>query len=140
MGKRDPAIRPPIGDRIYRLYREEGLSLRKRKARRRAVGMCALILVEAMANTRRSLNLAHRLACGRRLRVLDVVDDVTRECLADTGHLDLRLSHRIVPLSETIIPSLPRRSMRVASALGAVAVICFWAIDTPSVHIKKRPD
>ena len=34
-------------NRIYRLYREEGLSVRKRKARRRAVGTRAPILVEA---------------------------------------------------------------------------------------------
>ncbi len=37
-------------NRIYRLYREEGLSVRKRKARRRAVGTRAPILVEAKAN------------------------------------------------------------------------------------------
>ncbi len=42
-------------NRIYRLYREEGLSVRKRKARRRAVGTRAPILVEAKANARWSL-------------------------------------------------------------------------------------
>jgi len=39
-------------NRIYRLYREERLSVRKRKARRRAVGTRAPILVEAKANAR----------------------------------------------------------------------------------------
>ena len=34
-------------NRIYRLYREEGLTVRKRKARRRAVGTRTPILVEA---------------------------------------------------------------------------------------------
>jgi transposase InsO family protein len=34
-------------NRIYRLYREEGLTVRKRRARRRAVGARAPILVEA---------------------------------------------------------------------------------------------
>ncbi|NKF33792.1 transposase, partial [Pseudomonas sp. BGM005] len=43
-------------NRIYRLYREEGLSVRKRKARRRAVGTRAPILVEAKANARWSLD------------------------------------------------------------------------------------
>lgn len=33
-------------NRIYRLYREEGLTVRKRRARRRAVGTRAPILVE----------------------------------------------------------------------------------------------
>ena len=42
-------------NRIYRLYREEGLTVRKRKARRKAVGTRAPILVEARANARWSL-------------------------------------------------------------------------------------
>lgn len=70
-------------NRIYRLYREEGLSVRKRKARRRAIGTRAPILVEAKANARWSLDFVHdQLAHGRRFRVLNIVDDVTRECLA----------------------------------------------------------
>lgn len=70
-------------NRIYRLYREEGLTVRKRRARRRAVGTRAPILVEARPNARWSLDFVHdQFACGRRFRVLNVVDDVTRECLA----------------------------------------------------------
>lgn len=34
-------------NRIYRLYREEGLTVRKRKARRKAIGTRAPILIEA---------------------------------------------------------------------------------------------
>jgi len=41
-------------NRIYRLYREEGLTVRR--ARRRAVGTRAPILVEARANARWSLD------------------------------------------------------------------------------------
>ena len=56
-------------NRVYRLYREEGLSVRKRKARRRAVGTRAPILVEAKANARWSLDFVHdQFACGRRFR------------------------------------------------------------------------
>ena len=70
-------------NRIYRLYREEGLTARKRRARRRAVGSRAPILVESRPNARWSLDFVHdQLACGRRLRILNIVDDVTRECLA----------------------------------------------------------
>jgi len=69
-------------NRIYRLYREEGLAVRKRRARRKAVGTRAPILVEARPNARWSLDFVHdQLACGRRFRILNVVDDVTRECL-----------------------------------------------------------
>ncbi len=70
-------------NRIYRLYREEGLTVRKRRARRRAVGTRAPLLVEARPNARWSLDFVHdQFVCGRRFRVLNVVDDVTRECLA----------------------------------------------------------
>lgn len=70
-------------NRIYRLYREEDLTVRKRRARRRAVGTRAPILVEAKPNARWSLDFVHdQFACGRRFRVLNIVDDVTRECLA----------------------------------------------------------
>jgi len=70
-------------NRIYRLYREEGFTVRRRKARRKAISARAPILIEARANARWSLDFVHdQLACGRRFRVLNVVDDVTRECLA----------------------------------------------------------
>ena len=70
-------------NRIYRLYRQKGLAVCKRRSRRRAIGARAPILVEAKANARWSLDFVHdQLAGGRRFRILNVVDDVTRECLA----------------------------------------------------------
>ncbi len=91
-------------NRIYRLYREEGLSVRKRKARRRAVGTRAPILVEAKANARWSLDFVYdQFACGRRFRVLNIVDDVTRECLAaipDTSISGRRVARELTTLIE----------------------------------------
>ncbi len=91
-------------NRIYRLYREEGLSVRKRKARRRAVGTRAPILVAAKANARWSLDFVHdQFACGRRFRILNVVDDVTRECLAaipDTSISGRRVARELTTLIE----------------------------------------
>ncbi|MGV4794766.1 IS3 family transposase [Rhizobium sp. F40D2] len=91
-------------NRIYRLYREEGLTVRKRKARRRAVGMRAPILVEAKANSRWSLDFVHdQFACGRRFRMLNIVDDVTRECLAaipDTSISGRRVARELTTLIE----------------------------------------
>ena len=70
-------------NRIYRLYREEGQTVRRRRVRRRAVGARVPILIEAKVNARWSLDFVHdQFACGRRFRLLNVVDDVTRECLA----------------------------------------------------------
>jgi putative transposase len=89
-------------NRIYRLYREEGLTVRRRRARRRAVGTRAPILVEAKANARWSIDFVHdQLACGRRFRVLNVVDDVTRECLAavpDTSISGRRVARELTAL------------------------------------------
>ena len=91
-------------NRIYRLYREEGLTVRKRKARRKAVGTRAPILVEARANARWSLDFVHdQFANGQRFRVLNVVDDVTRECLAaipDTSISGRRVARELTTLIE----------------------------------------
>ena len=91
-------------NRIYRLYREEGLTVRKRRARRRAVGTRAPILIEARPNARWSLDFVHdQFACGRRFRILNIVDDVTRECLAaipDTSISGRRVARELTALIE----------------------------------------
>ena len=91
-------------NRIYRLYREEGLMVRKRKSRRRAVGTRAPILVEAKVNARWSLDFVHdQFAFGRRFRILNIVDDVTRECLAaipDTSISGRRVGRELTALIE----------------------------------------
>lgn len=90
-------------NRIYRLYREESLTVRKRRARRRAVGTRAPILVEAKPNARWSVDFVHdQFASGRRFRVLNIVDDVTRECLAaipDTSISGRRVARELTDLS-----------------------------------------
>ena len=91
-------------NRIYRLYREEGLSVRRGKCRRRAVGTRAPILIEPRANARWSLDFVHdQFANGRRFRVLNIVDDVTRECLAavpDTSISGRRVARELSALIE----------------------------------------
>lgn len=69
--------------KTQRLYHEEGLTVRRRKGRKRAVGARAPAPVPALPNQRWSLDFVHdQMITGRRFRVLNVVDDVTRECLA----------------------------------------------------------
>lgn len=91
-------------NRIYRLYREEGLTVRKRRSRRRTIGVRAPIFVEARANARWSLDFVHdQMANGRRFRVLNIVDDVTRECLAaipDTSISGVRVARELTTLIE----------------------------------------
>ena len=91
-------------NRIYRLYREEGLAVRKRRTRRKAIGTRTPILVEATPNARWSLDFVHdQLACGRRFRILNIVDDVTRECLAaipDTSISGKRVARELTTIIE----------------------------------------
>src|SRR5690606_34384683 len=90
-------------NRIYRLYREEGLIVRKRRTRRRAVGRRVPNLGEAKPNARESMHFVHvRRASGRRFWVLNVVDVVTRACVVAVG--DTSISGRRVArvLSELI--------------------------------------
>ena len=55
---------------------------RKRRARRKAVGVRVPILLEARPNARWSLDFVYdQFAHGRRFRVPNIVDDVTKECL-----------------------------------------------------------
>jgi putative transposase len=69
--------------KLYRLYREERLMVRKRGGRKRAIGTRAPMALPQGPNQRWSLDfVSDALTCGRKFRVLAVVDDFTRECLA----------------------------------------------------------
>lgn len=69
--------------KLYRLYREERLMVRKRGGRKRALGTRAPMTLPQGPNQRWSLDfVSDALACSRRFRILAVVDDFSRECLA----------------------------------------------------------
>ncbi len=69
--------------KVYRIYREERLAVRKRGGRKRALGTRAPAALPQAANQRWSLDfVSDALSDGRRYRVLCIVDDFTRECLA----------------------------------------------------------
>ncbi len=69
--------------KLRRLYREEKLQVRKRGGRKRAMGTRKPIVVPNQANERWSLNfVSDAFTDGRRFRVLAVIDDFSRECLA----------------------------------------------------------
>jgi putative transposase len=76
--------------------------VRKRKGRRRAVGVQAPLAIAALPNARWSLDFVHdQLACGRGFRILNVVDDATRECLlavADTSISGKRVVRELMTL------------------------------------------
>ena len=83
--------------KLFRLYREERLSVRRRGGRKRALGTRARAAVPQEPNQRWSLDfVSDTLDDGRRFRILVVVDDCTRECLALV--VDTSLSGRGKPL------------------------------------------
>lgn len=69
--------------KLYRLYKEERLTVRKRGGRKRALGTRAPMAIPQDANQRWSLDfVSDALVDGRRFRILCVIDDFSRECLA----------------------------------------------------------
>jgi putative transposase len=69
--------------RTQRLYREEGLMVRRRRGRKRATGTRAPLMMTPRPNARWSIDFIYdQMACGRRFRILNILDDVTKECLA----------------------------------------------------------
>lgn len=85
--------------KLYRIYREEGLSVRKRGGRKRAIGTRAPMTVPQEPNQRWSLDfVSDALSDGRRFRVLCVIDDFSRECLAavvDTSISGVRVAREL---------------------------------------------
>jgi putative transposase len=68
--------------RIYRLYRQEGLSVRRRKRKRVAGGRGPILLPPTQINQRWSMDfMGDTLATGRTFRLLNIVDDFSRECV-----------------------------------------------------------
>ena len=88
--------------KTQRLYREEGLAVRRRRGRKRATGSRAPLLLPALPNMRWSIDFVHdQLAAGRRFRILNVVDDATKECLmalADTSISGKRVARELTAL------------------------------------------
>ena len=69
--------------KLRRLYAEERLQVRRRGGCKRALGTRAPLSLPQGPNQRWSLDFLHdQLSDGRRLRILAIVDDFTRECLA----------------------------------------------------------
>jgi putative transposase len=88
--------------RVERVYRELGLTLRRKK-RKHCVRVGRPLVERTAANQEWALDFVHdAVACGRTIRVLSVVDAYTRECLAlevDTSFA----SRRVTRVLEEII-------------------------------------
>ena len=69
--------------KLFRLYREERLTVRKRGGRKRALGTRAPMTIPQDRNQRWSLDfVSDALIDGNRFQILCVIDNFIRECLA----------------------------------------------------------
>jgi len=92
--------------RLFRLYREEKLSVRKRGGGQRAMGARAPMVLPLTPNQRWSLDfVSDQLTDGRRFRIMTVFDDCTRECLAliaDTSLSGARVARELAALFDAL--------------------------------------
>jgi putative transposase len=92
----------PNHEKRRRIYREEKLRVRRRGGRKRALGTRARMLLPDGPNLRWSLDfVCGTLTCSRRFRILRLVDDYTRECLAlvaDTSLSGVRVARELTRL------------------------------------------
>ena len=96
--------------RVYRIYRELGLAVRRRKRKRIGIVERRPLPKPSAANQSWSMDfVSDGLADGRRIRCLTIVDDCTRECLAievDTSITGTRVKAVMQRLADT--RGLPR--------------------------------
>ena len=85
--------------RVQRLYREEKLTVRRRGDRKRALGARRPPEAALLPNQRWSLDfVSDQMTDGRRFRILTVLDNCTRECLAlvaDTSISGVRVAREL---------------------------------------------
>ena len=88
--------------RVYRIYREEGLMVRRRRRKKLIRGRVPMVL-PTRPNERWSMDfVSDQLVDGPRFRVLNVLDDCTKRCLGQ--EVDFSLSgHRVVRLLEQLV-------------------------------------
>ena len=88
--------------KLFRLYKEMGLKVRRRGTRRRAVGTRITRIKASGINEVWGLDfMADRLADGRKIRLLNIVDEYTRESLkivVDTSLSGLRVVRELEEL------------------------------------------
>ena len=100
--------------RVYRLYREEGLAVRRRRGRKRALGTRAPLRTAARPNDIWVLDfMSDVLETGRRFRLFAVEDQMTRKGLV--AEVDTSLpGGRIVRVLEGLVAEHGRPAMIVS--------------------------
>lgn len=103
--------------RLFRIYREERLMVRKRGGRKRALGTRTPMPVPARPHDLWVLDfVSDQLDCGRRFRILAIYDVCTRRCLAAIA--DFSLSGRRVARELDLLIARHRKPKTVGSDNG----------------------
>ncbi|ASP20360.1 HTH-like domain protein [Antarctobacter heliothermus] len=81
--------------KLYRIYREEGLSVRRRRGRKRARGTRTPMPVAAHPNARWSLDfVSDSFGASRKFRILAVIDEYPGMLVPRGGHQPVRRTGR----------------------------------------------
>ena len=114
--------------RTYRVYREEGLQVRT-KRRKKITRPRVPMPVPTKANERWSADfMSDQLANGRRFRILNLIDDFSRQCvgqIVDTSISGARLARYLDELSS--IRPLPRTLVLDNGPEFTSKAMFFWA-------------
>jgi putative transposase len=117
--------------RTYRIYREEGLQVRTKK-RKKICRPRVPMPVPDTVNERWSMDfMSDQLANGRRFRILNVVDDFSRECvlqIVDFSISGQRLARELSRLGER--RSLPRTIVCDNGPELTSKAMFFWSRET----------
>jgi len=117
--------------RTYRLYREEGLQVRT-KRRKKLTRPRVPMPVPNKANERWSIDfVSDQLASGRRFRVLNIVDDYSRECVGqiiDVSISGMRVARYLDDLAAT--RGLPEVIVCDNGPEFTSKALFFWSRDT----------
>lgn len=90
--------------KVYRIYREAGLAVRRRRRKKLAAGTRIVLAPPTQPNQRWSMDfMSDTLATGRPFRIFHIVDDFTREAVAivaDTSLPGLRIARVLEELAQ----------------------------------------
>ena len=112
--------------RTYRIYREEGLQVRTKRRKKLIRPRIPMVVPDAV-NQRWSIDfVSDQLANGRRFRVLNIVDDYSRECVSQI--VDFSISgQRLAREFDRLTRQLPKTIVCDNGPEFTSKAMFFWA-------------
>lgn len=122
--------------RTYRLYKLCGLNLKRAKKRKRYEKRGTAERTEVQANVRWAMDfVSDRLSNGRNLRVLAMIDEVTRECICLEVDYSLTGKHVVSALNKTcLFRDLPEEILSDNGPEFTSNAVNAWCYDRKVTH------